>query len=243
VPRARGIQLLDRVRIDARDHTRSFPEARLNTIATLSYDTLESTVTVASVPTPLGPMHVATLPQGVCTAVFDDRYEALEPRLRRVFGPYFNVVRGDPHDVASTIDAYFDGILGALADIPLAIAATPMQRRVWALVAALPAGTLSTYAALADRLGMPRAQRAVGVCLATNPAPLFIPCHRVVAASGNLASYPGGVTRKRWLLRHENALDVADLTGRRVLRARHARRPLDPRETVDVVAMPRVVGY
>jgi len=51
------------------------------------------------------------------------------------------------------------------------------------------------------------------------------------------------VARKRWLLRHESALDVADLTGRRVLRARRARRVLDPRETVDVVAMPCVVGY
>jgi len=211
----------------------------LNAIAMLSYDTLESTVTIASVRTPLGPLHVAALPSGVCAAVFDDRYQALEPRLRRMFGPYFSVSVGDPLDVARRIDAYFGGTLDALRAVPLAIAATPMQRRVWALVSALSPGALVTYAALADRLGMPRAQRAVGVCLATNPAPLFIPCHRVVAASGSLASYPGGVVRKRWLLRHEKAVDVADLTGRRALRARRA---LDPRETVDVVALPRMVG-
>jgi len=211
----------------------------LNAIAMLSYDTLESTVTIASVRTPLGPMHVAALPSGVCAAVFDDRYQALEPRLRRMFGPYFSVSVGDPLDVASRIDAYFGGTLDALRAVPLAIAATPMQRRVWALVSALSPGALVTYAALADRLGMPRAQRAVGVCLATNPAPLFIPCHRVVAASGSLASYPGGVVPKRWLLRHEKAVDVADLTGRRALRARRA---LDPRETVEVVAWPRMVG-
>lgn len=211
----------------------------MNAIAMLSYDTLESTVTIASVCTPLGPLHVAALPSGVCAAVFDDRYQALEPRLRRMFGPYFSVSVGDPLDVARRIDAYFGGTLDALRAVPLAIAATPMQRRVWALVSALSPGALVTYAALADRLGMPRAQRAVGVCLATNPAPLFIPCHRVVAASGSLASYPGGVVRKRWLLRHEKAVDVADLTGRRAL---HARRALDPRETVDVVALPRMVG-
>jgi methylated-DNA-[protein]-cysteine S-methyltransferase len=211
----------------------------LNAIAMLSYDTLESTVTIASVRTPLGPMHVAALPSGVCAAVFDDRYQALEPRLRRMFGPYFSVSVGDPLAVASRIDAYFGGTLDALRAVPLAIAATPMQRRVWALVSALSPGALVTYAALADRLGMPRAQRAVGVCLATNPAPLFIPCHRVVAASGSLASYPGGVVRKRWLLRHEKAVDVADLTGRRALVARRA---LDPRETVDVVALPRMIG-
>ena len=209
----------------------------MNAIAMMSYDTLESTVTIASVRTPLGPMHVAALRNGICAAVFDERYQALEPRLRRMFGPYFSVAVGDPLDVASRLDAYFSGKLDALQGVPLAIAATPMQRRVWALVSALSAGTLVTYAALADRLGMPRAQRAVGVCLATNPAPLFIPCHRVVAASGSLASYPGGVVRKRWLLRHENAVDVTDLTGRRALRARRA---LDPRDTVDVIALPRM---
>jgi methylated-DNA-[protein]-cysteine S-methyltransferase len=120
-----------------------------------------------------------------------------------------------------------------------------MQRRVWAMVSALPAGTLTTYAALADRLGMPRAQRAVGVCLASNPVPVFIPCHRVVAASGALASHPGGVVRKHWLLRHEGALAVADLAAARRRRSRLAVAPraLDPQETVDVIDLPRVVGY
>jgi len=132
----------------------------LNAIAMLSYDTLESTVTIASVRTPLGPMHVAALPSGVCAAVFDDRYQALEPRLRRMFGPYFSVSVGDPLDVARRIDAYFGGTLDALRAVPLAIAATPMQRRVWALVSALSPGALVTYAALADRLGMPRAQKS-----------------------------------------------------------------------------------
>jgi len=209
----------------------------LNAIAMLSYDTVGSTVTIASMPTPLGPMHVAALPNGVCAVVFEDRYQSLEPRLRRMFGPYFSVAFGDPLDVAHRIDAYFGGTLDALHGVPLAVAATPMQRRVWALVSAQSPGTLVTYAALADRLGMPRAQRAVGVCLATNPVPLLIPCHRVVAASGSLASYPGGVLRKRWLLRHEKAVDVDDRTNRRALRARRA---LDPRETVDVVAFPRM---
>ena len=161
-----------------------------------------------------------------------------------MFGPFFNVIPGDPLDVTGALDAYFSGTLDALSGMALSTAATPMQRHVWALVSAMPAGTFTTYAALADRLGMPRAQRAVGVCLATNPVPIFIPCHRVVAASGELASYPGGVARKRWLLRHESALDVADLTvPRDEVRAQRARRGLDPRETVDVIAMPRVVGY
>ena len=217
----------------------------MNALATLHFDPLDTTVAVACIDTPLGPMHVASHAAGVCAAVFDDRREALEPRLRRLFGPFFHVTAGDPLDVGRRLAGYFSGRLDALSDVPLATAATPMQRRVWAMVSALPAGTLTTYAALADGLGMPRAQRAVGVCLASNPVPLFIPCHRVVAASGALASHPGGVVRKRWLLRHEGALDVADLAAARRRRSRLAvaRRALDPRETVDVVDLPRVVGY
>lgn len=216
----------------------------MNAIATLR-GTLESTVAVVSVPGPLGPMHVASVASGVCAAVFDDHLDALQPRLRRMFGPFFNVIPGDPLDVTGALDAYFSGTLDALSGIALSTAATPMQRHVWALVSAMPAGSFTTYAALADRLGMPRAQRAVGVCLATNPVPIFIPCHRVVAASGGLASHPGGVARKRWLLRHEGALDVADLTVARAMKATRTRgnRALDPRETVDVIELPRVVGY
>jgi hypothetical protein len=80
------------------------------------------------------------------------------------------------------------------------------------------------------------------VCLATNAVPIFVPCHRVVSTSGALASHPGGIERKRWLLRHERALDVADLTMARVLRARRRAR-LDPRDTVERVEWSRVVGY
>jgi methylated-DNA-[protein]-cysteine S-methyltransferase len=211
----------------------------MHAIATLFPAAADTPVAVTSIDTPLGAMHVASLPAGICAAVFDDRREALEPRLRRMFGPFLAVASGDPLDVAPRLRAYFDGSLDALRDVPQAVAATPMQRRVWALVSALGAGTLTTYVALADRLGMPRAQRAVGVCLASNPIPPFIPCHRVVAASGALASHPGGAVRKQWLLRHEGALDVADLTAARVRRIA----ALDPRDTVELVALPRVVGY
>jgi methylated-DNA-[protein]-cysteine S-methyltransferase len=93
------------------------------------------------------------------------------------------------------------------------------------MLRALGPGQLTTYASLAERLGMPRAQRAVGVCLASNPVPLFIPCHRVVAASGGLGSHPGGIPRKRWLLQHEGVLDAHDTRA-----ARSVRRRLPPRE-------------
>ena len=182
-------------------------------------------ISVLRVASPLGDLVIASAETGVCALAFDDRAEALEPRLRRSFGHFFHVAPGDPLKVAPRLAAYFRGDLEALVDLPLAITPTPMQRRVWDLVRALRPGQLTTYATISERIGMPRAQRAVGVCLASNPLPLFIPCHRVVAASGGMGSHPGGLLRKHWLLSHEGVLDAQKLGI-----ARHVRRRLDVRD-------------
>jgi methylated-DNA-[protein]-cysteine S-methyltransferase len=182
-------------------------------------------IAIARVVSPLGELLIAAAENGICMATFDDRADFLEPRLRRRFGHFFRLEAGDPFGVARCLGLYFGGELRALDAIPLALAGTPMQSRVWTMLRALGPGQLTTYASLAERLGMPRAQRAVGVCLASNPVPLFIPCHRVVAASGGLGSHPGGIPRKRWLLQHEGVLDAHDTRA-----ARSVRRRLPPRE-------------
>ncbi len=197
-----------------------------------------TSISVVTVATPLGDVLVAAAEAGVCAVTFDDRVESLEPSLRRRFGHFFHLEVGDPLGVELGLRTYFAGKLDALDRIPLAVAGTPMQARVWAMLRAMHPGELTTYATLAERLGMPRAQRAVGVCLASNPVPLFIPCHRVVAASGGLGSHPGGIPRKRWLLSHEGVLDAHEP---RV--ARSVRRHLNPRDRTfaergDLVAVP-----
>jgi O-6-methylguanine DNA methyltransferase len=195
--------------------------------------------------TPVGIVHVASFTRGVCAVVFDDRIEALEPRLRRAFGPFFRLESGDPLDVASRLARYFDGDALALADIALAAPATPMQQRVWGMVRDVPHGQVTTYAALAERMGMPRAQRAVGVCLASNPVPILVPCHRVIAASGGLGSHPGGIAVKAALLRHEGVMPVHDLTVARALRRRIGarERSLVTRDDgVDFVDLPLAIG-
>jgi methylated-DNA-[protein]-cysteine S-methyltransferase len=186
-------------------------------------------VHVARVPTWLGVLHVATCSGGVCALVFDEHVQGLEPRLRRAFGPFFRIETGDPLGVARRIARYFGGEVAALGAVALAAPATPMQRRVWALVRDIPPGEATTYATLAERMGMPRAQRAVGVCLASNPVPLFVPCHRVIAASGSLGSHPGGVAVKAALLRHEGVRMPAPPRAR--ARPHHD-------DTVELVALP-----
>jgi methylated-DNA-[protein]-cysteine S-methyltransferase len=89
--------------------------------------------------------------------------------------------------------------------VPLARQGTAFQQRVWEALRAIPAGTVLTYGELARQLGT--AARAVGGACRTNPIPILIPCHRVVARQG-LGGYAGEVTGdplgiKRWLLQHE----------------------------------------
>lgn len=82
---------------------------------------------------------------------------------------------------------------------------TPFQRRVIAACRAIPYGKVRTYGQLAAAAGSPRAARAVGRCMSSNPIPLIIPCHRVIASNGAWGGYSGGkgVMTKRALLEME----------------------------------------
>jgi methylated-DNA-[protein]-cysteine S-methyltransferase len=98
-------------------------------------------------------------------------------------------------------------------DLPLKSTGTAFQHRVWEEISAIPRGTTRTYGNLAASVGS--APRAVGQACGANPLPIVVPCHRVVAASKGLNGGLGGFARtrggflvdvKRWLLRHEGAL-------------------------------------
>lgn len=89
-------------------------------------------------------------------------------------------------------------------DLDLALA-TPFQIRVLHQLQRTPYGQRTTYADLALDLGQPNAARAVGTALGANPLCIFIPCHRVVARSGELAGYAGGLSAKAQLLNLETA--------------------------------------
>jgi methylated-DNA-[protein]-cysteine S-methyltransferase len=86
---------------------------------------------------------------------------------------------------------------------PLSLAGTEFQKAVWRTMAELAPGQLTTYGEIARALGNPGACRAVGQAVGANPLPIFIPCHRVLAAGGKVGGYSSGLPRKRWLLAHE----------------------------------------
>jgi len=82
---------------------------------------------------------------------------------------------------------------------------TPFRRAVLEECARIPSGEVRSYGWLAEQVGHPRAARAVGRVMATNPWPLFVPCHRVVGSDGSLHGYGGGLPMKDALLRAEGA--------------------------------------
>lgn len=85
-------------------------------------------------------------------------------------------------------------------DLPLSPAGTPFQLRVWQALREIPYGGTASYGELAARVNCPGGARAVGMANHRNPLPIFIPCHRVVGAKGQLTGYAGGLALKRALL-------------------------------------------
>jgi len=77
---------------------------------------------------------------------------------------------------------------------------TPFQRRVWAEAMKIPRGEVRSYGWLAARIGTPGGARAVGQAMGSNPLPVIVPCHRVVAADGGLGGFSSGLENKKFLL-------------------------------------------
>lgn len=90
-------------------------------------------------------------------------------------------------------------------DLPLDTRGTAFQESVWQALREIPAGTTASYTDIAERIGAPRAVRAVAQACGANLIAVAIPCHRVVRRDGGLSGYRWGVERKRDLLSRENA--------------------------------------
>ena len=170
--------------------------------------------------TPFGTALLAATPRGLChlsfateedgdglgdlrerwsaaTLVEDPR--ATEDFARRIFSP--DERRGDE------------------APIPLFVQGTNFQVRVWQALLAMPLGTVTTYEALAARVGRPDATRAVAGAVASNRVGFLIPCHRVIRKLGVVTGYRWGSARKRAMLGWEAARALGEEAGERAVAA------------------------
>lgn len=108
-----------------------------------------------------------------------------------------------PHPLQRQLERYFAGERIQFR-VPLDLrAGTPFQRKVWRILRRIPYGQTRSYAWVARRIGCPRATRAVGAACGANPAPILVPCHRVVRSDGSLGGFSAGLKMKRALLRLE----------------------------------------
>jgi methylated-DNA-[protein]-cysteine S-methyltransferase len=100
------------------------------------------------------------------------------------------------------VSEYFLGTR-RLFDIPITLRGTDFQHLVWQQLLSIPFGLTVSYQEIANRIGNPRAVRAVGAANGKNPISIIVPCHRVIGRDGSLTGYGGGLWRKEWLLKHE----------------------------------------
>ena len=166
-------------------------------------------VALADLDSPIGRLTVAVTPRGLARIVFEseDLDEELE-RLAHVLSPRVLVAARAADDVRRELDEYFGGARRRF-DLKLdRRLMTPFAREVLAATARVGFGHLATYGEIASRIGRPKAARAVGAALGSNPIPIVVPCHRVVGAGGRLTGYAGGLPRKEALLRLEGSLAV-----------------------------------
>jgi len=105
--------------------------------------------------------------------------------------------------ISDAVHSYMDGDVGAIDTIPVRQASGPFISHAWDVLREVPAGTTVTYGGLAAMCGRPAAVRAAAGACSRNAAALFIPCHRVISASGALHGFRYGLTPKGWLLDHE----------------------------------------
>lgn len=83
---------------------------------------------------------------------------------------------------------------------------TPFQRKVLEVVKTIPYGETRSYKWVAERIGKPKAARAIGQALKKNPYPIIIPCHRIIRSDGSLGGYSKGIRKKKRLLKKEETI-------------------------------------
>ena len=159
-------------------------------------------VAYAELESPLGPLTVFVTPRGLVRV----GYGAVEDEVDQVASLLSPRVLAAPErtdHVGRELDEYFAGRRQSF-DLPLDWSLVHgFAGNVLQATARIPFGSVSTYQEVASEAGSPRAYRAAGNALGSNPIPIVVPCHRVLHSGGGLGGYTGGLDRKRFLLRLE----------------------------------------
>jgi methylated-DNA-[protein]-cysteine S-methyltransferase len=177
---------------------RAIAAARREGLIDVAYDTID---------TPFGPMLVAVTPKGLVRIAFQG--EDIDGVLTELAARLSPRVLEEPKSVLGVrreLDAFFEGKLRSF-DLPLDWSlSSGFALRVRKATYRIPYGRTASYGEVAAKAGNPRASRAAGNALGSNPIPIVVPCHRVLRTGGALGGYGGGLDMKTALLRLEGAM-------------------------------------
>ncbi|MFC2056836.1 methylated-DNA--[protein]-cysteine S-methyltransferase [Chloroflexota bacterium] len=129
----------------------------------------------------------------------------------RLLGNRLNQATWSPsqfNDLVENLKVYFSGKKVTFPDRLDLSGATSFQHEVWEITRLIPYGEARSYLWVAEQMKRPEAVRAVGQALGRNPLAIIVPCHRVVASSGKLGGFTGGVEMKRYLLWLETSANI-----------------------------------
>jgi len=164
-------------------------------------------VAYAEVDSPVGQLLVAATPRGLVRVSFP--IEPSEKVLEELAGSVSPRILESPtklDEARRELERYFEGRLHDF-DLPLDWQLTHgFYRKVLRATARIPYGQTRSYKQMAKRAGSPRAVRATGSALGSNPLPIIVPCHRVLRTGGALGGYGGGLDTKQALLELEGAI-------------------------------------
>jgi methylated-DNA-[protein]-cysteine S-methyltransferase len=164
-----------------------------------------STARVGVIKSPLGHLLVAESPRGLVAVTYLDSSDGAAT-LKALRQRFDLIEDGETAArIGGEIERHLAGDREAIGKRPidLSLVVSPFQRRALSRLREVPAGSVVTYQALAAAIGSPSSQRAVGTTMASNPLPIYVPCHRVIKSDGKIGNYGGGVERKLKLLRAE----------------------------------------
>jgi len=168
----------------------------------------QSIITLSQFATPLGPMYAGASEAGLCFLEFIDRkmIDAQIEQLQKQMKARFVVGKTALLDqVEQQLNEYFAGERKDF-ELALDVRGTDFQKKAWDALLNIPYGETRSYQQQADRIGNPKAVRAIASANAKNHIAIVIPCHRVIAKDGGLAGFGGGIWRKKFLLDLEGAL-------------------------------------
>ena len=155
-------------------------------------------------PTPFGKCLIATTDRGICHLSFVQTSEG--SAIDSLVEDWRQAKMIEDHKpTANLVKPIFDLRYGVRRDEPLRVhlRGTNFQLKVWEALLQIPAGTVTTYEGIAERIGKPKATRAVGTAVGHNPIAVLIPCHRVIRKVGDFGNYRYGTLRKKALLVRE----------------------------------------